>query len=206
MENKMKKILLTLLTTVICTGFASAQKYEKSVDINGGPGLDEFSKFSYGVTLNNGICFKDFLYVGVGFGMRQTDALLKREIHQYKQDDELPVDTKETFWGNTVIPVFATVKLDWGRAKSGCLLRLDAGVNNNLEEMDYRSVSGLFVEPSVGYGLKIADNMKLELSVGYNLQKMSYWQFANYEVVGVVLNQEVSGMAGTLNVHAGIAF
>lgn len=105
-KDKMRKIII-LLTTVVLSMTAKAQNtgYEKSIEINGGPAMNDCTKYSLGISMVNGYRIIPNLYAGIGVGFRYTDALFMHTWRSYKQYGSLHFESRDSYSGDYLLPI-----------------------------------------------------------------------------------------------------
>lgn len=203
----MKKYLIGIIATIVFINGALAQGYEKSIEINGGPSLDKFSNYSFGISMNNGYRFNENVYAGVGLGFRYTDAKYFESYTSYKQFGTIHGDHYDSFDNKYLIPIFARIKANLGKSSVNPFLQIDLGTTIDVGKNPNKNTEGLFFEPTFGSDFKIADNSFVTFAVGYNLQKAHYTYYSTgYMEATGASQKEIKGMAGTLNFHIGFVF
>ena len=68
-------LLVALIMATVSVANAKSKGYEKSIELNGGVGLDNYSKYSFGISMINGYRFSDYFYLGAGLGYKNINSL-----------------------------------------------------------------------------------------------------------------------------------
>lgn len=198
----MKKTILSLFVTLFCLNtFIYAGGYEKAIEINGGIGLNKFSKYSLGIEMINGFRFNDYFSLGFGAGFRYTNALY---YHSY-QSSYHQSNTYDSYDGKYLIPLHARVKANLSSAKVSPFLMVDGGYTIDVGKNPNKNTEGLFFEPAFGVDIKLDDVNSIYIGVGVNLQNAHYQYFSIGGYSGSYDSVE-KGMASTLNFRIGFAF
>lgn len=201
-NKKMKKILLQFVIFMFCTTSVSfAGNYEKSIEINGGTGLDKFSKYSFGIEMINGYRFNNYFSIGFGAGFRYTKALY------YSTYEHLSYQSSsyKSFDGKYLIPLHARVKANLSSAKVSPFLMLDGGYTIDVGQNKNKNTEGIFIEPAFGVDIKLDEKNSMYLGVGVNFQNAHYEFFSIGGYSGSYVSVE-NGMASTLNFRIGFVF
>ncbi len=201
----MKKVLLFLsFTFIMALPFcAQAQNkgYEKSIELNGGIPIDKYSKYSLGITMMNGYRFNYFFYLGAGIGYEYFNALY------YKSYDYIGSghsDKYDSFYGKSMLRLFARVKANLSRAKVSPYFAGDFGYTIDFNANDCGSTTGLMFEPQFGIDFKLPEKIGLYLAVGYRGQQNSYTYYnLTYGETG---STEENVLAGLVDIKFGIKF
>ncbi|MFI3324105.1 MAG: outer membrane beta-barrel protein [Rikenellaceae bacterium] len=159
---------VVLIIMAISTSYAQSVGYEKSIEINGGVGLDNNSKYGFGISMVNGYRFSDYFYLGAGVGYKSQNSLYFTSTINYNY--------YESFDSRNLVQFYARAKANLSNAKIAPFLQLDLGssidINSNKEA---GTSNGLVVEPAFGVDFKTNDpKTAIYFSIGYNIQSMSY--------------------------------
>ena len=198
----MKKRLLILAISMFCmNNVIQASGYEKSIEINGGVGLNKFSKYSFGIEMINGYRFNNYFSIGFGTGFRYTNALY---YHSY-QYSHYQSTTYDSFDGKYLIPLHVRAKANLSPAKVAPFLMLDGGFTIDVGQNENKNTEGLFFEPSFGIDINFDEKNSMYVGVGVNFQNAHYKYFSIGGYSGSDVS-EIKGMAGTLNFRVGFKF
>ena len=198
----MKKSSLLLVISMFCmNSMMHAGGYEKAIEINGGIGLNEFSKYSFGIEMINGYRFNDYFSVGFGVGFRYTNALYM-STHRYSNYQWYSSDS---FDGKYLIPLNIRAKANLSSAKVSPFLMVDGGFTIDVGQNKNKNTEGLFFEPAFGVDIKLDDKNTMYFGVGVNFQNAHYKYFSIGGYSGSDIS-EINGMASTLNFRIGFKF
>ena len=175
--------------------------YEKAIEINGGIGLNEFSKYSFGIEMINGYRFNDYFSIGFGAGFRYTNALYFQS-YQYSNHQS---STSDSYDGKYLIPLHARVKANLSSAKVSPFLMLDGGYTIDVGQNPNKNTEGLFFEPVIGVDVIMDEKSSMYFGVGVNFQNAHYKYFSIGGYSGSY-DKVKAGMASTLNLRIGFVF
>lgn len=199
---KMKKTFLPLFITLFCINTSIyAGGYEKAIEINGGIGLNKFSKYSFGIEMINGFRFNEYFSLGFGAGFRYTNALY---YHSYQYSNHHS-STHDSYDGKYLIPLHARLKANLSSAKASPFLMLDGGYTIDVGKNPNKNTEGLFFEPGFGVDIKLDDKNSIYFGIGVNFQNAHYNNFSIGGYSGSYDSVE-KGMASTLNLRIGFVF
>ena len=192
-------ILLGLIMAFLFTNVSYAQDqpkvkgYEKTIELNGGIGMDKFSKYSLGITMLNGYRFNHYFFVGAGVGYEYFYAKYYTTNigHHY-----------ESFDGKHLLKLSARVKANLTKGKVSPFFAFDIGGAIDVGKNPYRTAKGLFIEPAFGIDFKLNDQKTaIFLMVGYHGQNSQYTRFSSNG------NESLEkAMAGLIDIRLGIKF
>lgn len=201
----MKKILLTFVALFCIISSTYAQHYEKSIEIYGGPGLNKFSKYSFGIEMINGVCFNNYFSLGIGIGFRSTKALYYNTYESHYVYGVLISKTYESFDTKYLIPVHARIKANLSSAKVSPFLMFDAGYTFDVGKNKNKNTEGLFYEPAFGIDINMNNGNSLYLVAGYNAQNAHYNHYSITDLTPSY-SEEIKGNASTLDFKIGFVF
>lgn len=164
MNNTMLKKFLFIITSLLCTTFASAQKIESQIQITGEIGVDTYKSNSFGLDGILGVRVFDQFRLGAGLGISYIDLFY---------------DSYDGYRENAAyVPVFANAKYNLNKGKVSPFLNLDLGYSLYVPFSDYakRNSLGCFINPSFGIDFKI-DEGAIFVQAGYKYQcrKFELW-------------------------------
>ncbi len=196
----MKKLLFVVIAVVGMAFSVCAQaRYEKSIELGAAVGTDKFSKYSFQITMVNGLKFNDYFSAGVGLGFRYADVLYQALTYA----DGTYSDSRNNEY---LIPLYARVKVNLTKTQVSPFFLADVGYSFNMNNSPYKNLFGLMVEPAFGIDYKFAgEKMGLYFLVGFNLQKAQY----RYTSLSRWRNPEselIKGMANSITFRGGINF
>ncbi len=178
-----------------------ASGYEKAIEINGGVGLNKFSKYSFGIEMINGYRFNDYFSIGFGAGFRYTNALY---YHSYQYSNHQS-STYDSYDGKYLIPLHVRAKANLSPAKVSPFLMLDGGYTFDVGQNPNKNTEGLFFEPAFGVDIKLDDKTTMCFGVGVNFQNAHYKYYSIGGYSGSY-DLEETGLASTLNIRIGFKF
>lgn len=195
----MKKTLLFLIAFVLSFNLhAQSKGYEKSIEVFGGPGLNEVTKYQIGISMINGYRINDYFYAGVAAGFRFQES---RYMYSYGPDDKFDHDSREPRY---IIPLYARVKANLTKTSVSPFFIADIGGNIDVGMVEYKTIQGFFFEPQFGVDIDLTDPISLYLALGANIAKAKYYSFDFYDTNSI--QGEYKGLASTLVFHIGIKF
>lgn len=201
----MKKLLLTLVALFCIISTTYAQHYEKSIEIYGGPGLDKFTKYSFGIEMVNGLRFNDYFSLGIGVGFRYTKALYTSMYQSKHVYGVLITETSKSYDGKYLIPVHARIKANLSSAKVSPFLMFDAGYTFDVGQNKNKNTEGLFYEPAFGIDMKMKDGNSLYMVAGYNVQNAHYTYYSISDSTPSY-HEKIKGNASTIDFKIGFVF
>ncbi len=204
-KDTMRKIII-LLTTVVLSMTAKAQNtgYEKSIEINGGPAMNDCTKYSLGISMVNGYRIIPNLYAGIGVGFRYTDALFMHTWRSYMQYGSLHFESRDSYSGDYLLPIFARIQYNFTTTKFKPMLLCDAGYTINVGSVEGNAV-GFYWEPAFGVDISLEEKTSLYFQIGINMQSMHYdrYEFDYYDGANT---EEIKTTASTLCFKIGMRF
>ena len=199
----MKKNALFLLM-IFASSFAFAQNkgYEKAIEANGGIGLDNCQKYTFGVSMINGYRFNDNLFLGAGVGYEYLNGLY---YHSYEyQGKILGSSNYDSFDVRNLVQAFARLKFNLTGNSISPFFSADLGTTIGLSSNEIQMANGLFYEIGVGCDFKINDVQTFYILFGYNAQNYEYKYYdTTFGSSGVDLEKQ---MSGKFCVHFGLKF
>lgn len=196
----MKKVLLFLALILTSATVVSAQDkgYEKSIELTGSFGLNQFAKYGLGISMMNGYRINPNFYVGAGVGFKYFDVLYYSSYISSKYTDTI---SHKSYDGKYLIPVWARVKANLTKTKISPYLLADAGWTFDVGQNPNKNAEGFFIEPQFGIDVKMQEAIGLYFALGVNLQNYHYEFISNSDSDGTK-----QFMLGTIAIHAGIKF
>ncbi|BEG98660.1 outer membrane beta-barrel protein [Bacteroides sedimenti] len=187
---KMKKTILTTLLLVCISCSLYAQKgYEKSIELGGAFGVDEFKKKSFEIDMINGYRFNDYFSLGAGLGFCYTSALIYK-TYSYEGLGEI-----------CLMPLYGRIKTNFTNSNVSPFILVDLGYTFDLGENFLRKTYDLMIEPAFGVDFKLNEKkLGFYFFVGYNLQN------ASYTYMRELRNYLEKGTAESISIKGGIRF
>ncbi|MGC9151140.1 MAG: hypothetical protein ACP5F6_05215 [Microbacter sp.] len=205
----MKKPLFIIVLIMISCSYIKAQvSYEKSFEAGVFIGLDEFTKSSYEIDMINGVRLNQYIFAGVGIGVRYANALgSKMSLYDYSPvhilDDpsmyyNVTFNDFDNYGGNILLPLFLRVKITLAKGLVSPFVTGNIGYAFDIVQEDLRNMYGFMAEPSFGVDIYLTKKTALFFMAGYNMQNA---QYHDYQTV-----KDIHGMAGSLSVRGGLKF
>lgn len=167
--------------------------YEKSIEVGGSVGIDQFTKSSFEIDMVNGYRFNDYFLVGAGVGFRYTDALYYQSY--------LLSDFYESRDGKYLIPLFARLKINFTKGIISPFLLGNIGNTFDVGQNPNKNTYGLMIEPAFGIDFKLNEEKTgMYLLVGFNMQSA---EFRYYSIRG---DENITGLANSISLRGGIKF
>ena len=193
--------LFTILATLLCSVSLMAQNkgYEKALEIFGGPGLSDDSKYSIGVDIINGYRANETFFIGGGIGFKYAEC---RYYHSYSSilGEKDVYDSRDHKY---LIPVFARAKVNLTKTNVSPFVAADLGWTFDVGQNPNKNIEGFFAEPQLGLDLNL-DGLGMYFIAGVNIQNYHYTYFS---ITSRDSYQEDKGyMIGTLNFKVGFRF
>ena len=191
---QMKKIaLLTIMTLAMQFAYGQAI-YEKTIELQGGPGIDKHTKFSVGASTTHGARIDNF-FIGAGAGFRYTNALYYSSYG---------LGTSNSYDGKYLIPLYIRASYQFGNSSVKPMLSFDLGTTIDVgQNQQYKNTEGLFYEPAVGVSIAIDEKTSIFMTLGLNYQNAHH---TFYSYGSSTSTEEIKGMGGTLNFKFGLTF
>lgn len=190
----MKKTII-ICTMLISALVANAQTvgYEKSVEIFGGPGLNQSSEYQLGISMINGYRLNNNFYIGVGTGFRLQEAL-------YYKSYTLSSDGYSSRTPRYIVPLYARFKANLTNTSVSPYLSADFGGNFDVGQVKIKNIEGFFFEPQFGVDIDLEEPMSLYLAIGVNVAN------THYDVYRKIDYYTCKTKATTLAFHLGFKF
>lgn len=191
----MKKLIVIILIGLSTSLIAQNKGYEKSIEVYGGFGLNELSKYQIGISMINGYRLNDFCYFGIGIGIRYQESryYLSRELYGGTYDSRTPCYH---------IPLNFRVKFNLTKTDISPFLSGDIGTNVKAGGVNSKTISGFFFEPLFGVDIKTKENVTPYFAVGINVANAQYKYFHIKEAY----QSTIKSKATTLVFHIGFKF
>lgn len=200
-------LLVALIMVTVSVANAQSKGYEKSIEINGGVGLDNYSKYSFGIAMINGYRFSDHFYLGAGVGYKYINSLYYTSTN-YVGDRY--TGYYESFDSRNLIQIYARAKANLSKGQISPFFQFDVGGSLDLNSnKDAGTAGGVILEPAFGVDFKTKDpKTAIYVSVGYNMQGISYREWdLDTDVVGTSAGDVMKdGLAGQLTFRVGFRF
>lgn len=201
----MKRIIILLSAVVFSmTAIAQSTGYEKSIEINGGPAMNDNTKYSLGISMVNGYRIMPNLYAGVGVGFRYTDALFMHTWRSYMQYGSLHFESSDSYAGDYLLPIFARIQYNFTTTKVKPMILCDAGYTINVGSNEGNPV-GFYWEPAFGVDISLEGNTSLYFQIGINMQSTHYDRY-EYSYYDGASTEEIKATASTLCFKIGMRF
>ena len=183
----MKKAITALVALLCLAGVSNAQKVEKSLEMYGGAGINDFTKFSLGADFVFSYNLNDYFALGASWGCRYTQ---NAQAVGYASGDG----------ASWLVPVRGRIKINFTKEGQIPYMLLDAGWAYDFD----RQKSLLLLEP--GLGVKIND--KFSLAICANIHQAKYVKtYSGATQWGFVFGSKtVEGWACTFCIKLGYIF
>lgn len=188
----------SILAALLCSVSMMAQNkgYEKTLEVFGGPGLSDDSKYNLGIDIVNGYRASNTFFIGGGVGFKYAEC---RYYHSYMGKG----DTYDSRDNKYLIPIFARAKANLTNTKVSPFLAADLGWTFDVGQNPNKNIEGFFAEPQFGMDFNL-DGLGLFVIAGVNIQNFHYTFFT-------ITDREVGDennnyMIGTLNIKFGVRF
>lgn len=194
----MKKLLLLALFALTFNSFLYSQSYQKSLEVYGGPAIDKYSKFSFGLSMNNGCSIKNQFFFGLGVGFRYTNA------YYYGSYSSSTHSATSSYDGKFLIPIYGRLSVSLTKTKIKPVLSCDLGYTIDVGQNPNKNTEGFFYEPEIGVVIDLEEKTSIYFLVGLNNQKThyDYYSITSYNP-GV---ERVDGITSTLTFRVGMNF
>jgi hypothetical protein len=183
----MKKAITALVALLCLAGISNAQKVEKSLEMYGGAGINDFTKFSLGADFVFSYNLNDYVALAASWGCRYTG------FAQGAGDAASGMSS----W---LIPIRGRIKINLTKEGQIPYMLLDAGW---AYDFDWRK-SLLLLEP--GFGVRVND--KFNIAVCANIHQAKYIKnYSSSTQWGFVFGSKtVEGWACTVCLKLGYIF
>lgn len=201
----MKKLFfITVMSFAVQFAWAQAT-YEKTIELQGGPALDQYTKYSVGASTTHGARIDNF-FIGAGAGFRYTNALYYSSYRSYYQYGSLQSENYESFDGKYLVPLYVRASYRFRSSSVKPMISFDLGTAIDVgQNQEYKNTEGLFYEPAVGLNISIDEKTTMFISVGLNYQNAHHTFYSTSYYDGAS-TEEIKGMASTLNFKLGLTF
>lgn len=164
----MKKLLFMLAMVLPMCVFAQ-KRFEPSVKLIGGIGVDNYKNKSAGLEATLGYRFNEYFKAGVGTGISWCDLLFEEEKEELL-DYEDEYRESEAF-----VPVFANVKANFLKEGISPYFSLNIGYSFLLSFSDYADNAelGFMANPAFGVDFPLSKG-SLSVEIGYKYQAMDF--------------------------------
>lgn len=188
----------SILAALLCSVSMMAQNkgYEKALELFGGPGLSDDSKYSLGVDFVNGYRANETFFIGGGVGFKYAEC---RYYHSYMGKD----DTYDSRDNKYLIPVFARAKVNLTKTNVSPFIAADLGWTFDVGQNPNKNIEGFFAEPQLGLDFNLG-GLGMYLNAGVNIQNFHYTYFTITD--RETGDENISYMIGTLNIKFGVRF
>ncbi len=192
----MKKLFfITVMSFAVQFAWAQAT-YEKTIELQGGPALDQYTKYSVGASTTHGARIDNF-FIGAGAGFRYTNALYYSSYG---------LGTSDSYDGKYLLPLYVRASYRFGSSSIKPMISFDLGTTIDVgQNQQYKNTEGLFYEPAVGLNISIDEKTTMFISVGLNYQNAHHTFYSTSYYDGAS-SEEIKGMASTLNFKLGLTF
>ena len=176
--------------------FSQTRGYEKSLELTGGVGLSEYTKYSVGVSMINGYRVNPHFFAGVGIGFKYSNMLYYKSIGDG--------DSYDSIDGKYLVQPWLRLKGNLTDSKLSPFVTLDAGWTFDVGQNPNKNAKGLFFEPQIGMDVRLSGKQAFYFSLGANLQDYSYTVFnVGSREPG---SHENRFYVGVLSLHVGFKF
>lgn len=199
----MKKILIFAFALILgAASYAQNSGYEKSIEINGGFGLDDYQNYTFGIGMVNGYRLNDNFYLGLGLGYEYLKGLYLKSYEYIGGFIGSKSSVSDDIRNN--IQIFGRIKANLTNSNVSPFLSCDLGYNAGLSGNDIKMATGLFYEPAFGIDFKMSNEQTMYFTIGYNSQNYEY-KFFNL-TLGNSGHETENVKAGKLSLRLGFKF
>lgn len=194
----MKKIICLILLCTLTISSLSAQnvKEEYNIEVNGGIGLDDCVKYTFGLSYIMGIKSNEIFTIGVGLGYSFINGLY---YSSYGPGYTYDYDSYD-FRNN--LSTFIRAKLNLTKTDISPFIQTDLGYTFGITSQDIKMAQGFLFEPAFGCDLKIDEKQSVYFLVGVKGMSYHYKIFDHYDLVQPTKDQ----FAYVLSFHLGFKF
>lgn len=197
-----RTFLLAFALLLGIASYAQNSGYEKSVEINGAFGLDDYQKYTFGIGMVNGYRINDNLYLGVGIGYEYLKGMYYKS---YEYVGGITGSKKyDSYDIRNNVQLFGRIKANLTSSNVSPFLSVDLGYNVGLGGNEIKMANGLFYEPAFGIDFKLDEKQSIYFMIGYNGQNYEY-KFYNL-TLGSAGNDTEKKTAGKLSLRLGFVF
>lgn len=198
----MKKILLIVALLFLCEMTYAQQKgFEASIEANGGVGLDSCTKYSFGINLIGGYRFSDIIFLGAGIGYTYLNGLYYSSYEYLSKGNSIHYQSYDV---RNNLNIFARAKVNMTKTKVSPFISLDLGGTFGLTSNSIKMANGFMFEPALGCDIKLKDEQKIYIMLGYKGMQYKYRAFNN--TYGSVGDETRKMLSGTFCIHLGFTF
>lgn len=194
----MKKIicLILLCTLTISSLFAQEIKEENNIEVNGGIGLDDCVKYTFGLSYIMGIKSNEIFTIGVGLGYSFINGLY---YSSYGPGYTYDYDSYD-FRNN--LSTFIRAKLNLTKTDISPFIQTDLGYTFGITGSRVEMAQGFLFEPAFGCDFKVNEKQSVYFLLG--LKGMSY-HYENFDFYDVIQTSE-DKFAYVFSFHLGFKF
>ena len=202
----MKKILMIAMIFFAIKTVNAQVRYEKSIELFGGPALNDYSKYTLGASTTHGARIGNVFFVGAGVGFRYTNALYYSSYRSYRQFGSVQSESYDSFDAKYLIPFYFRASFRFSSSSIMPILSFDIGTTIDVgQNQEYKNIEGLFYEPAIGFNIMVGENTSMLIAVGLNYQSAHYTYYS-IDYYSGTSTEEKKGMASTLNIKIGLMF
>lgn len=171
----MKKILLIVVSLCVCELVYAQQKgFETSLEANVGIGLDDYTKYTFGVNVIGGYRFNDFISLSAGIGYTYLNGLYYSNYEYLGKGDSY---RHKSYDVRSNLNVFARAKINMTKTKVSPFILVDLGGTFGLASSSVKMANGFMYEPALGCDFKLKEKHKVYVMLGYKGMKYEYSAF-----------------------------
>ena len=198
----MKKILCVICLSLLCSNLLAQDKgFEKAIEANGSVGLDNCTKYTFGVNFIGGYRVNPHFFIGAGLGYSYVDGLYYSSYEYLGKGNSISYKSYDV---RNNLQVFGRAKVNLTKSKISPFLLIDLGGTFALSSNSIKMANGFFYEPAFGVDFGIKDKQSIYVMLGYKGTQYQYRAFDNtYGSVGDEMRKQ---MAGTFCFHLGFKF
>lgn len=180
-----------------CNIFAQDKGFEKSIEINGGAGLDDCINYTFGASFVGGYRVSPSFFIGAGVGYSYIDGLYYTNYEHSNGESS----TYNSYEIRNNMQAFVRAKLNLTNSNISPFLLADIGATLGLTSNEIKMANGLTYEPAFGIDFKIKNKQTMYVMVGYKGSQYQYKYFnTTYGDAGVEILKKT---AGTFCIHLG---
>lgn len=168
MKHYLPLVLFTIALLTCIPVNAQGLRWEKGIGLSGGVGIDEASRFSFGINALGGLRFNNYLSVGIGAGYSWFNALA------IKTDAVEATPEASVYQGTGRASVFGRGKVNFTKTSVSPFFSATLGGSFAFEKQYPNRISGFFYEPAVGCDFSLASGNRISVLIGYLRHAIQY--------------------------------
>ena len=199
----MKKFISIICLMFLCGTVAAQERgFEKSIELNGGVGLDDCTNYTFGFNFIGGYRANKTFFIGAGLGYTYLDGLYYSS-YEYRGlgNDSFNYDSYDA---RSNVQIFARAKVNLTQTKVSPFLLIDLGGTFGLTSNEIKMANGLTYEPALGVDININDAQTVYIMLGYKGLQYQYKSFNT--TLGNSGEEIIKNMVGNFCLHLGFKF